>query len=113
MHRFRGFKIFHGGVLNLKFVRAFEHRSMAVGLPYVLHGLLNDDLAEQCSLAYLTWRMLLDNELFTEGPVSTGDAVNGMGSVSDLKAAGVELQRLMNQLNQSNNGTGEDIDGDH
>ena len=69
----QGLQNFHGGVLNLKFVRAFEHRSMAVGLPYVLHGLLNDDLAEQCSLAYLTWRMLLDNELFTEGPVSTGD----------------------------------------
>ena len=84
---------------------------MAVGLPYVLHGLVTNDLAEQCSLAYLTWRMLLDNELFTEGPSSTDDAVNGMGSVTDLRAAGIELQRLMNLLNQSNTGTGEDIDG--
>ena len=83
----------------MKFVRAFEHRSMAVRLPYVLHGLVTEDLAEQCSVAYLTWRMLLDNVLFCEDALDPGDNVNGFGSVQELGIAGRELQRLMNQLN--------------
>ena len=113
LHRFKGFKLFHGGIVHLKFVRAFEHRSMSVGLPYVLHGLVDNDLAEQCALAYLNWRMLLDNKLFCEDEVTEGDNVAGFGSIKDLKFAGNELQRLMNELNRSNKGNGEDIDGMH
>ena len=86
---------------------------MSVGLPYVLHGLVDNDLAEQCALAYLNWRMLLDNKLFCEDEVTEGDNVAGFGSIKDLKFAGNELQRLMNELNRSNKGNGEDIDGMH
>jgi hypothetical protein len=111
LHRFKGFKIFHGGVLTLKFVRAFEHRSMAVGLPYILHGLVSNDLAEQCAIAYLHWRMLLDNVRFCEGVLLDGDAVNGLGSIQDLRLAGSQLQNLMNDLFRSNNGSQEDING--
>ena len=111
LNRFKGFKLFPGGIINLKFVRAFEHRSMAVGLPYVLHGLVNVDVAEQCSLAYLQWRMCWDNVLFCHDPLLDRDRVQGLGSVDELRLAGKELQRLMNELHRSNKGTQQDIDG--
>ena len=113
MNRFKGFKLFPGGIINLKFVRAFEHRSMAVGLPYVLHGLVADDIAEKCSIAYLHWRMILDNVIFCEQPLSDGDRVQGFGSANELLKAGIELQRLMNELHRSNKGTQQDIEGIH
>jgi hypothetical protein len=86
---------------------------MAVGLPYVLHGLVTDDLAEKCSIAYLHWRMLLDNVLFSLEPLSEADRVQGFGSVNELRTAGIELQRLMNDLHRSNKGTQQDIEGIH
>ena len=97
----------------MKFVRAFEHRSMAVGLPYVLHGLVSNDLAEQCSISYLNWRMMIDNVLFCEGAMSDTSKVNGFGSVDELRLAGHDLQRLMNDLYRSNKGTQDDINGNY
>lgn len=53
--------MFPRGVSKLAFLRAYEHRSIAVSLPFVLHGLaLGNDAAIKCAVAYLQFRILLE-----------------------------------------------------
>ena len=95
----------------MSFVKAFEHRCMAVGLPFVLHGLVSNDLAERCALAYLKWRMLLDCSIFT-GMHQPGDQnVDGIGSLDQLQSSGELLQATMNELYSWNQGSEDEIEG--
>jgi len=97
--RFPGVRILHKGVLTLKYIRAHEHRAIAMGLPYVLEGLLPGSVAQQCSVAYNEWRLELNAEVYQKPSLTRANAMSGMGSLTSLAAMGRKLQRLMNQLN--------------
>ena len=54
--------------MDLAFVKGFEHRSMAVGLPYVLHNLIPaTDIGERLAVSYAMWRKTIDNYEFSDG----------------------------------------------
>jgi hypothetical protein len=97
--RFPGVRVLHKGVLTLKYIRAHEHRAIAMGLPYVLEGLLPGSVAQQCSVAYNEWRLELNAEVYQKPSLTRANAMSGMGSLTSLAAMGRKLQRLMNQLN--------------
>jgi hypothetical protein len=98
---FPNFRIFHGGVLNLKMVRAYQHRCMAIALPYVLNGLLENQNFLLASCQYVHWRSLLQSARFKESKPSEGDATYGICSLSELQSSGIRLQKLMLALKQS------------
>ena len=114
-----GLRTLNKGVLQLKYIRAHEHRAIAIGLPYVLEGLLPDSVAQECTLVYNQWRMELGGESFQMQAPTTASERRGICSVHKLAKLGSELQRLMNllfrqtstELSGDNNGT-EDYGGD-
>ena len=95
------YRIFKTGVLNLKMVRAYQHRCMAIGLPYVLNGLLQNQDFLIASIQYVHWRSLLQSARFKESRPSEGDATYGICSLSELQASGTRLQKVMLTLKQS------------
>ena len=97
--RFPGVRVLHKGVLTLKYIRAHEHRAIAMGLPYVLEGLLPGSVAQECSVAYNEWRLELNAEVYQKAALTRANAMSGHGSLTTLAAMGGTLQRLMNQLN--------------
>ena len=97
--RFPGVRVLHKGVLTLKYIRAHEHRCIAMGLPYVLEGLIPGSVAQQCSVAYNEWRLELNAEVYQKATLTRANAMSGLGSLTTLAAMGGKLQRLMNQLN--------------
>ena len=99
--RFPGYRIFNTGVLNLRMIRAHQHRCMAIGLPFVLNGLLGNDNFLLTAIEYCHWRALLQCTTFRGGRPCAGDSALGIGSLTDLVAAGARLQRMMLTLKQS------------
>jgi hypothetical protein len=99
--RFPGYRIFSTGVLNLKMIRAHQHRCMAIGLPFVLNGLLEDGNFLLTAIEYCHWRALLQCTIFRGCRPCNGDSTRGIGSLSDLTAAGARLQRMMLTLKQT------------
>ena len=99
--RFPGYRIFSTGVLNLKMIRAHQRRCMAIGLPFVLNGLLEDNNFVLTAIEYCHWRALLQCTNFRGGRPCAGDSTQGIGSLSDLTAAGARLQRMMLSLKQT------------
>ena len=115
-----GLRTLNKGVLQLKYIRAHEHRAIAIGLPYVLdQGLLPDSIAQECTLVYNEWRMELGGDSFQMQAPTTASERRGTSSVHKLAKLGSELQRLMNllfretstRMSGDNNGT-EDYGGD-
>ena len=93
---FSNLRMFKGGVMDLHYVRAHEHRSMAVVLPYIMHGLIDyTDLGEKCAVSYVLWRLALDKNTFEEVADGTDSDV---GSLIDVGRLGSELQSNMNCL---------------
>ena len=82
-------------------VRAYQHRCMAIGLPYVLNGLLQNQDSLIASIQYVHWRSLLQSSRFKESRPIEGDATYGICSLSELQASGARLQKLMLTLKQS------------
>ena len=82
--------------MDLHYVRAHEHRSMAVVLPFIIHGLIdNTTLGEQCAVSYVQWRLALDKCTFQEVTDGTDPDV---ASLTDVRRLGSELQDNMNSL---------------
>ena len=64
---FHGLRIFPGGVMDLAYVKGFEHRSMAVGLPYVLHNLIPaTGLGERLAVSYAMRLTMTTRVVFNE-----------------------------------------------
>jgi len=99
---YHGFKIFKGGVLDRKMLRGFQHRSMAISLPFVLHRLFVDDdgVAEGAALAYVLWRNELDAVVFQESVPLVDADVLGLGGLDDVERLGITLQERMNALSR-------------
>ena len=100
--KFPNYRIFSTGVLNLKMIRAYQHRCMAIGLPYVLNGLLDDSQYLKSAIQYCHWRSLLQSARFRQSRPSTGDSGAGVASLHDLRVAGETLQVMMCQLKETN-----------
>ncbi len=83
--KFPGLRRFESGIYDLKFLKGFEHRSIAVALPFVIHGLLCPD-AVKAAISYLKWRQLLALHSYA------GD------DLQRLRECGCELQSSMNKL---------------
>ena len=96
---FPGVRILHKGVLTLRFIRANEHRAIAIGLPYVLEGLLPTTRAQECALAYNNWRLELSSSVYQKPSVQRAQALSGIASMDTLSVLGSTLQTAMNALN--------------
>jgi len=97
---FHGLRIFPGGVMDLAYVKAFEHRSMAVGLPYVLHNLVpTTDLGERLAVSYATWRKTIDHYEFSDAYKSYNSS-NVRPTLEQVEIMGRQLQVHMNELKQ-------------
>ena len=86
--------------MDLAFVKGFEHRSMAVGLPYVLHNLIPaTDIGERLPVSYAMWRKTIDYYEFSDG-----NGVNTLSSsyptLVQVENMGKQLQLNMNELKQ-------------
>ena len=75
---------------------------MAIGLPYVLNGLLDDGDYLKSAIQYCHWRSLLQSYLYRESRPSSGDSGAGVASLLDLRVAGERLQAMMCQLKETN-----------
>ena len=96
---FPGVRVLHKGVMTLRFIRANEHRAIAVGLPYVLEGLLPTKTAQECALAYNNWRLELSCAVYKKTAIRRGQEMTGIGSMETLATLGTTLQAAMNDLN--------------
>jgi hypothetical protein len=98
---FPNIRTLHKGVLTLRFIRAHEHRAIAMALPYVLEGLLDQSSSAQaCAIAYNQWRLELQADSYQTQQVPLNHLhSSGLGSLETLKAMGTKLQQLMNSLN--------------
>jgi hypothetical protein len=76
-------------VLDRKMLRGFQHRSMAISLPFVLHRLFVDDdgVAEGAALAYVLWCNELDAVVFQESVPLVDADVLGLGGAGRRRAA--------------------------
>ena len=83
-------------------IRAYQHRCIAIGLPYVLNGLLGNSDYLVASIQYCHWRSLLQSSLFKHGLPSSGDSAKGIASLRDLDIAGSALQKMMIRLYSTN-----------
>ena len=75
---------------------------MAIGLPFVLNGLLENEDFLKASIQYCHWRSLLQSTNFKRGRAAAGDSSDGVASLQDLDLAGRTLQRMMMMLKQTN-----------
>jgi hypothetical protein len=82
-------KTFKDGVSELSMVPAFEHRSMAMQLPFVVHDLCDCSLAEQAATAYSDWRFRFSSESISET------------EVEEMRAAAERFQHAFVALSQS------------
>ena len=85
----------------MRYIRAHEHRAIAMALPYVLEGLLDQSSSAQaCAIAYNEWRLELQADSYQRQQVPLNQLQSsGLGSLETLKAMGTKLQQLMNSLN--------------
>ena len=86
--------------MDLAYVKGFEHRSMAVGLPYVLHNLIPaTGLGERLAVSYAMWRKTIDHYEFSDG--NGVDVSNdGYPTLGQVESMGRQLQVDMNELKQ-------------
>ena len=75
---------------------------MAIGLPFVLNGQLENEDFLKASIQYCHWRSLLQSLKFKRGRAIAGDSIDGVASLEDLETAGTTLQLMMMQLKQTN-----------
>ena len=89
-------------MLDRKMLRGFQHRSMAISLPFVLHRLLVDDdgVAEGAAVAYILWRNELDAVVFQESVPFVDADVLGLGGLDNVERLGAALQERMNTLSR-------------
>ena len=80
-------------------MRANEHRAIAIGLPYVLEGLLQSTCAQECALAYSNWRLELASAEYQKRRIQRSQALTGVASLDVLAELGSKLQLKMNALN--------------
>ena len=92
-----------------KMVRAYQHRCMAIGLPYDLNGLLTDQKFLLTSIEYIHWRSLLHSNHFRDHKPTAGDSLANIVSLTDLQASGVRLQKLMMSLKQTVDGEDDSV----
>ena len=110
MNPYNGFKVFAGGVLQLSMVRGFQHRSMAVALPFVVHRLFpGTDVPEAAAIAYIQWRFALDAVVFQETVDLADVDVDGLSGLDDVQRLGTLLQQSMNDLRHLLHDDDEDI----
>ena len=85
----------------MRYIRAHEHRAIAMALPYVIEGLLDQSSSAQaCAIAYNEWRLELQADSYQMQQVPPNHLESsGLGSLETLKAMGTKLQQLMNSLN--------------
>ena len=85
----------------MRYIRAHEHRAIAMALPYVIEGLLDQSSSAQaCAIAYNEWRLELQADSYQRQQVPLNQLQSsGLGSLETLKAMGTKLQQLMNSLN--------------
>ena len=87
--------------MDLAYVKGFEHRSMAVGLPYVLHNLVPaTDLGERLAVSYVMWRKTIDYYEFTDRTDAYDSGTNAGPTLEQVENMGRQLQVNMNELKQ-------------
>ena len=96
---FFNFRTFQGGIMHRSYVRAYEHRSMAVALPFVMHRLVPGEgglLGEECAISFILWRNALDKHDYVEhdGPTTHVNVT----SLETVERLGRKLQVDMNAL---------------
>ena len=98
---FHGLRLFPGGVMDLAYVKGFEHRSMAVALPYVLHNLISaTDIGERVAVSYATWRKAIDMYDFSDCVDADTDIDVNTATLDEVESLGCQLQHDMNELKQ-------------
>ena len=99
--------------LLLCMVLGFQHRSMAVSLPFIVHRLFaGTNIPEAAAVAYIQWRFALDAIVFQE-TVDFGDAdVDGLSGLDEIERLGSHLQRCMNDLSHLLHDNNDDINGE-
>ena len=86
--------------MDLAYVKGFEHRSMAVGLPYVLHNLIPDtDIGERLAVSYAMWRKTIDYYEFSDGN-GANISNNNYPTLVQVESLAKQLQLDMNELKQ-------------
>ena len=85
--------------MHRTYVRAYEHRSMAVALPFVMHRLVPGEggrLGEECAVSFIMWRHALDKLDYIELDGPTGNM--NVSSLESVERLGRKLQLDMNAL---------------
>ena len=96
---FFNFRTFQGGIMHRSYVRAYEHRSMAVALPFVMHRLVPGEgglLGEKCAISFIMWRNALDKLDYVEHDATTSHV--NVTSLESVERLGLQLQIDMNAL---------------
>ena len=79
-------------------LRAYHHRALAIGLPFVLNGLFEETIFLQCAMSYCHWRCLLQDHEFVIDRQSRSSAIRDMASLKEVHDAGQNLQKYMNSI---------------
>ena len=95
-----GLRRFPNGTLKTKMLRAYHHRALAIGVPFVLNGLFEDTIFLQCAMSYCHWRCLLQDHEFVMDRQSKSSAMRHMTSLKEVHDAGHDLQSYMNAILQ-------------
>jgi len=85
--------------MHRTYVRAYEHRSMAVALPFVMHRLVPGEggrLGEECAVSFILWRDALDKHDYVELDTPSGHP--NVSSLESIEQLGRKLQIDMNAL---------------
>ena len=85
--------------MHRSYVRAYEHRSMAVALPFVMHRLVPGEggiLGENCAISFIMWRNALDKLDYVEHDAPTSHV--NVTSLETVERLGRKLQVDMNAL---------------
>ena len=85
--------------MHRSYVRAYEHRSMAVALPFVMHRLVPGEggiLGENCAISFIMWRNALDKLDYVEQDAPTSHV--NVTSLETVERLGRKLQVDMNAL---------------
>jgi hypothetical protein len=93
-----GLRRFPNGVLKVKMLRAYHHRAIAIGLPFVLNGLFDDDMYLKCAMSYCHWRSMLQDHHFLFGRRSRTAATSQVSTLRELEEGGKGLQSYMNGI---------------
>ena len=79
-------------------LRAYHHRAIAIGLPFVLNGLFDDDMFLKCAMSYCHWRSMLQDHHFLFGRRTRTAATSQVATLRELEEGGKALQTYMNGI---------------